>query len=69
LSKTVDDFIVTKLDRSGRTIKQLVDLMDDFQKQVVQFKSINDAIDTTTANGQLFFYIMSGFSELERELI
>ena len=64
-----DVFVVTKLDRLGRTVKQLVDLIDDFQKQGVQFKSINDAIDTTTANGRFFFHIMSGFSELERELI
>ena len=64
-----DVLVVTKLDRLGRTVKQLVDLIDDFQKQGVQFKSINDAIDTTTANGRFFFHIMSGFSELERELI
>ena len=64
-----DTFVVTKLDRLGRTVKQLVDLIDDFQKQKVQFKSINDAIDTTTANGRFFFHIMSGFAELERELI
>ena len=62
-----DILVVTKLDRLGRTVKQLVDLIDDFQKQGVQFKSINDAIDTTTANGRFFFHIMS--SELERELI
>lgn len=64
-----DIFVVTKLDRLGRTVKQLVDLIDDFQKKGVQFKSIQDGIDTTTANGRFFFHIMSGFAELERELI
>ena len=64
-----DTFVVMKLDRLGRTVKQLVELMDWFTEQEIQFKSIQDGIDTTTANGRFFFHIMSGFSELERELI
>ncbi len=64
-----DTFVVMKLDRLGRTVKQLVELMDWFTEQEIQFKSIQDGIDTTTANGRFFFHIMSAFSELERELI
>tara|TARA_A100001035_G_scaffold193857_1_gene155025 strand:- start:1582 stop:2190 length:609 start_codon:yes stop_codon:yes gene_type:complete len=64
-----DMFVVMKLDRLGRTVKQLVELMDWFTEQEIQFKSLQDGIDTTTANGRFFFHIMSAFSELERELI
>ena len=61
--------IVTKLDRLGRTVKQLVELVHELERRGIQFKSIDDQIDTTTANGRFFFHIMSAFSELERELI
>ena len=64
-----DTFVVAKLDRLGRTVKQLVELIYEFQEKGIQFKSIHDTIDTTTANGRFFFHIMSAFSELERELI
>ena len=64
-----DIFIVVKLDRLGRTVKQLVELIDDFEKNNIQFKSLTDTIDTTTANGRFFFHIMSAFAELEKELI
>ena len=64
-----DTLIVSKLDRLGRTVKQLVELIDNLNEKGIQFKSIHDAIDTTTANGRFFFHIMSAFSELERELI
>ena len=40
-----------------------------FEKKGIQFKSIEDSIDTKTANGRFFFHIISAFSELERELI
>ena len=64
-----DIFIVVKLDRLGRTVKQLVELIDDFEKNNIQFKSLTDTIDTTTPNGRFFFHIMSAFAELEKELI
>ena len=64
-----DTFIVSKLDRLGRTVKQLVELVYELQENQIQFISLHDAIDTTTANGRFFFHIMSAFSELERELI
>ena len=64
-----DILVVTKLDRLGRTVKQLVELVDNLNEKGIQFVSISDAIDTTTANGRFFFHIMSAFIELERELI
>jgi len=64
-----DTLVVWKLDRLGRSVKQLVDLVGDLHKQGVQFKSLTDAIDTGTASGRFFFHVMASLAEMERELI
>jgi DNA invertase Pin-like site-specific DNA recombinase len=47
-----------KLDRLGRSVKQLVDLVGELHKQGAQFKSLTDAIDTGTPSGRFFFHVM-----------
>ncbi len=64
-----DTLVVWKLDRLGRSVKHLVDLVGELQKQGVQFKSLTDAIDTGTASGRFFFHVMASLAEMERELI
>jgi DNA invertase Pin-like site-specific DNA recombinase len=64
-----DTLVVWKLDRLGRSVKHLVDLMGALHKQDVQFKSLTDAIDTGTASGRFFFHVMASPAEMERELI
>jgi DNA invertase Pin-like site-specific DNA recombinase len=63
-----DTLVVWKLDRLGRSVKQLVNLVGDLQKQGVQFKSLTDAIDTGTPPGRFFFHVMASLAEMEREL-
>lgn len=63
-----DTLVVWKLDRLGRSVKNLVDLVSDLQKQGVQFKSLTDAIDTGTPSGRFFFHVMASLAEMEREL-
>lgn len=63
-----DTLVVWKLDRLGRSVKQLVDLVGDLHKQGIQFKSLTDAIDTATASGRFFFHVMASLAEMEREL-
>ena len=64
--------VVWKLDRLGRDLKHLVNLIDDLRKNDIGFKVLTGhgaQIDTTTANGRLIFGIFASLAEFERELI
>ena len=63
-----DTLVVWKLDRLGRSVKNLVDLVGVLHKQGVQFKSLTDSIDTGTPSGRFFFHVMASLAEMEREL-
>ena len=64
-----DTLVVCKLDRLGRSVKHLVDLVGELQKQGVQFRSLTDSIDTGTPSGRFFFHVMASLADMERELI
>ena len=64
-----DTLVVWKLDRLGRSVKQLADLIGDLSKRGVQFRSLTDSIDTGTPSGRFFFHVMASLAEMERELI
>lgn len=67
--RTGDVVVVWKLDRLGRSLRHLVDLMALFKQKEVEFISLNDNIDTTTIQGRLIFNLFASFAEFERELI
>jgi DNA invertase Pin-like site-specific DNA recombinase len=66
--RTGDMLVVWKLDRLGRSVKQLVDLVSDLHKRGVQFRSLTDSIDTGTPSGRFFFHVMASLAEMERDL-
>jgi len=61
--------IITKLDRIGRSLPDLIKTTDWLEKKQIGLISITNSIDTTTKEGKLFFYIMGALGEYERELI
>ena len=63
-----DTLVVWKLDRLGRSVKNLVDLVGELHQQGIQFKSLTDAIDTGTPSGRFFFHVMASLAEMAREL-
>lgn len=67
--KPGDSLVVYKLDRLGRSTKQLLFLIDELKERGVHFVSISDSIDTTTSMGKFMFTIMSAFAEMEADLI
>lgn len=67
-----DTLVVWKLDRLGRDLRHLVNLVDDLTKRNIGLKVLageGASIDTTTANGRLVFAIFAGLAEFERALI
>jgi len=64
-----DTLVVWKLDRLGRSVKHLVDLVTSLHAQGVHFRSLTDAIDTGSASGRFFFHVMASLAEMERDLI
>jgi DNA invertase Pin-like site-specific DNA recombinase len=63
-----DTLVVWKLDRLGRSLKQLLSLAEDLEGRGVHFRSLTDSIDTHTAAGRFFFHVMGSLAEMEREL-
>jgi DNA invertase Pin-like site-specific DNA recombinase len=64
-----DEIIVFKMDRISRSLKHLLELTDEFEERGIHFISLHEKIDTTSANGKLFFRIMASIAEFERDLI
>ena len=64
-----DTFVVWKLDRLGRSVKHLIEFVKDLETRGVQFKSLQDSIDTSTPGGKLVFHIFCSLAEFERDLL
>lgn len=65
-----DDIVcVVRLDRLGRRMIKLVELINEFKSKGIEFVALENNLDTTTPMGMLLFNICAAFSEMERELI
>ncbi len=64
-----DVLVVWKLDRLARSLKDLVELINELESRQIGFRSLTEAIDTTTAGGRLVFHIFGALAEFEHNLI
>ena len=64
-----DVLIVWRLDRLGRSIRDLIDWVNHLEEEGIGFKSLQESIDTTTSSGKLVFHIFAALAEFERNLI
>lgn len=64
-----DTLLVWRLDRLGRSLKDLVEIITSLEERNIGFKSLTENIDTTSASGKLIFHIFGALAEFERNLI
>jgi len=64
-----DTLIVWKLDRLGRSLRDLITMLDDLRARGVKFHSLTEAIDTATPTGRAMWQMIGVLAELERSLI
>ena len=67
--RVFDVVLVWKFDRFARSVKHLVDSLEEFRALGVDFISYTENVDTTTPSGQLLFHIMGAVAQFERDLI
>lgn len=67
--RLVDGVVVYRYDRFARSLRQLVNALEDFRALGIEFISLYEGIDTSTANGKLVFGIFASIAEFEKELI
>ena len=67
--RKIDTVVVYRYDRFARSLRQLVNALDEFKALGIDFVSIHEGVDTSTPNGRLIFGIFASIAEFERELI
>jgi len=64
-----DTLVIWRLDRLGRSLRHLIDVVADLSARGVGFWSVSESIDTTTSGGRLVFHVFGALAEFERDLI
>ena len=67
--RSVDAVVVYRYDRFARSLRQLVNALEEFRALGIDFISLHEGVDTSTPNGRLVFGIFASIAEFERELI
>lgn len=68
-NREFDAVMVWRLDRLGRSLKHLLQLIEEFNNKKIAFISLTEGFDTSTPQGELFFNIAGAFAQFERKLI
>lgn len=67
--KKGDVLVVWRLDRLGRSLSHLIEVVTDLNERGCEFRSLSESLDTTTSGGRLVFHILAALAEFERSLI
>jgi DNA invertase Pin-like site-specific DNA recombinase len=67
--RQVDAVVVYRYDRFARSVRQLVNALEEFRSLGIDFVSLHEGVDTSTPNGRLVFGIFASIAEVDRELI
>ncbi len=69
VARAGDLIVIWRLDRLGRSIKELIATVEMLEARGIQLKSLKEDLDTSTATGRLIFHVMAALAEFERDLI
>jgi DNA invertase Pin-like site-specific DNA recombinase len=69
MARSGDTLVVWRLDRLGRSLKDLIQLTETLKQRAIGLQSLQESIDTTTSSGQLIFHLFGALAEFERNLI
>lgn len=64
-----DTLVVWRLDRLGRSVAHLIDVVDQLRHRDIEFRSLTEGFDTTTSGGRLVFHVFAAVAEFERQLV
>jgi DNA invertase Pin-like site-specific DNA recombinase len=64
-----DTVYITRIDRLGRSVRDLLEIVSDFESKGVNLKVLEQNIDTTTSEGRLFFHMVAAFAEFEHSIM
>lgn len=69
VARTGDVIVVWRLDRLGRSLKDLIETVQTLEQRGIELKSLKESIDTTTPTGKLMFHLIAALAEFERDVI
>ena len=69
MARQGDVIVVWRLDRLGRSLRQLIETVNQMSERGIELRSIKENIDTTTSTGKLMFHIIGAMAEFERDVI
>lgn len=69
IARAGDVIVVWRLDRLGRSLKDLIETVTELEKRGIELRSLKENIDTTTPTGKLMFHIIAALAEFERDII